>query len=899
MRKHRILAVMACLAIWGCGGSSPEDVDSAGDDTGDPDAKQDICGRSIYIPLRSIDFGEAQIGTTSLFDLTVTNRSADVLLLEDVSVEQAEVSSFSIASGFSRIRIAPSASVRVGIAFAPLAVGAHASTLRIESDDLDRPLIFVPLAGTGVPSPVPDIEVSPASLDFGEVFLGEARSIEVTVANTGTASLRVHEATLAKGTSSEFELISALSASDISPEARTRLLVTYRPRNSGTDRGSLTITSDDSSDPVLSLPIIGQGSTMPLPEIDVAPASLEFGDVTLGGSRSLDVEIRNTGDATLAIAAVRLGPGTGAEFSMALGSGATSVAAGAGLAVRVTYAPADEEPDSGTLIVESDDADEAAVVVSLSGRGAPLPAPEIDVSPLVLDFGDVFVGSSSRLTFSIRNRGTAPLEILGVALGSGTSPALAISSGPASSRLDPGGVAAVEVRFSPSTAGTHSGTVRIASNDTDERVVVVSLSGRGTPVPAPKILVDPLALDYGDVYIGQSLSLEVRIQNIGNADLLLTALYLEEGSSPELRLDDGSAGVRLAASASLLVSISYTPWDTGFDAGVLRIESSDTAQPVIRVPLAASGIAQLEPDIDVSPLLVRFGQLTVGQSATVSITIENAGSAALSVSPLAFAAGTSSDFAIASGFTGGTIAAGDGASIGVRYAPQSDGADTGRLLISSSDADEPMVEVQLEGSAVWPPEPQIAVSPSQLDFLAVEVGATSSLQITIRNVGDATLSISDVALLSGSSEFSVTASSGLSLAPGQSSTVSVAFRPEDAGLEQDAVRILSDDPASPAIDVALVAEGVDSTASTAETTAVTLAWDPPLLNEDGSPIANLAGFKLYRGSSPGAYQSVTDVAAATQATIDLPPGDHYLAVTAYDGAGKESRYSEELLISVP
>jgi hypothetical protein len=74
--------------------------------------------------------------------------------------------------------------------------------------------------------------------------------------------------------------------------------------------------------------------------------------------------------------------------------------------------------------------------------------------------------------------------------------------------------------------------------------------------------------------------------------------------------------------------------------------------------------------------------------------------------------------------------------------------------------------------------------------------------------------------------------------------------------------------------------------------SVTLAWD-----SSGEP--DLAGFKIYRGLSPGTYSdtlTLTDPAQRT-ATIDgLPEGvDLYFAATAYDTSGNESGYSNEVV----
>lgn len=69
----------------------------------------------------------------------------------------------------------------------------------------------------------------------------------------------------------------------------------------------------------------------------------------------------------------------------------------------------------------------------------------------------------------------------------------------------------------------------------------------------------------------------------------------------------------------------------------------------------------------------------------------------------------------------------------------------------------------------------------------------------------------------------------------------------------------------------------------------TLAWDP---NQE----PDLAGYKLYYGTSSGSYQQSVDVGNLTQYSLSgLQNGvTYYFAVTAYDTEGYESGYSNEV-----
>jgi len=82
-------------------------------------------------------------------------------------------------------------------------------------------------------------------------------------------------------------------------------------------------------------------------------------------------------------------------------------------------------------------------------------------------------------------------------------------------------------------------------------------------------------------------------------------------------------------------------------------------------------------------------------------------------------------------------------------------------------------------------------------------------------------------------------------------------------------------------------------ARTAESFSVTVAWDSNAAQEQ------VTGYKVYLGSSPRNYDLRTnDVGNATQFTITGLAGDraYTLAVTAYNFAGLESDFSEEVTL---
>jgi hypothetical protein len=80
-----------------------------------------------------------------------------------------------------------------------------------------------------------------------------------------------------------------------------------------------------------------------------------------------------------------------------------------------------------------------------------------------------------------------------------------------------------------------------------------------------------------------------------------------------------------------------------------------------------------------------------------------------------------------------------------------------------------------------------------------------------------------------------------------------------------------------------------------------LTWTVPTTNNDGTPVTNLSGYKVYWGNASGTYQQSVDVGNQTSYLLNsLTDGTtYYFAVAAYDSTGRESGYSKEISKTFP
>lgn len=238
------------------------------------------------------------------------------------------------------------------------------------------------------------------------------------------------------------------------------------------------------------------------PEIALLPDALSFGELVAGeetGDAVLFIE--NTGAADLTITAIEFSGADAAAFSLVpLGTGTptgSAVTAGGeqlvlerqtSTAIPIRFAPTEVRAYTAEVVVTSDDPDTPADTVALSGTGRVPYAPEIEVTPLSLDFGDVGADQTSERFFQVENVGDADLVIDTVTQeGAGT---FQLQRNLAGVTLPPGGSDTVFITFDPVQPDGDSGSITIASNDEDEERVTVELIGNGGgDFPYPEAII--------------------------------------------------------------------------------------------------------------------------------------------------------------------------------------------------------------------------------------------------------------------------------------------------------------------------------------------------------------------------------------------------------------------------
>lgn len=591
----------------------------------------------------------------------------------------------------------------VGFNAGGLMGGLYDGAVRLTGNDPVLPVLDVPAQLTVIG--VPDIAASPASVAFGNVFVGYPRLRQLSVLNTGTDNLVVGNITSsdpAYGVDQTSFTVPALGSA--------LLTVSFSPPSPGSFPAHLTINSNDPDTPALLVPLDGVGLIPP--DIGTTPGALAS-TLYIPASETRQLTIENSGGSDLNfVIGARVTPTSVPVYQeVVLGKEETDPRVGllgSGGPDVFGYTWRDSDEPGGPIFdwvditsigyvlpVTGDDQTVTAVPIGFdfpfygntfstinvcsngwlsftntttslsnqplpnSGSGVPenlLAAfwDDLNASPgnhvyayrdgtrmiisyvaipryssggpytfqvilypsgkIVYQYLDMQGTRLNEATIGIQNAArddgltvvyNANYAHDGLAVEFHTVPDW-LTASPSTGTIPAGGSAMIDVLFdSQGLFGrVYEGAVQITSNDPDEGVVVVPATL--TAIGTPDIAVAPASLDFGTIYVGQSVDLTVQVRNIGSDVLDVTGASV---SNPAFQLLDGVFPLTLGDRGSQTLTVRFTPTGECIPCqGSLVLVSNDPDMPQLAVPL--SGVGLIPPEIDLQPPALRAALAT-------------------------------------------------------------------------------------------------------------------------------------------------------------------------------------------------------------------------------------------------------------------------------------------------
>jgi hypothetical protein len=302
----------------------------------------------------SLSFGSVQTGNPKTIAETLTNSGGS-----SISITQANLTGAGFTlSGLTTLPITLSAgqSKTFNVTFTPQAGGSTNGSLSIASN-ASNPTLGIPLVANSATPGV--LSTSDSSLTFGSVQVAGSATQSETLTNTGASSVTVTQATVS-GTG--FRITGLSLPMTLSPGQSFTFGAVFTPTSGGSKTESISVVSD-ASDSTLTISLAGTAAVSG--QLAVSPATLSFGNVTVGQTKSLTATLTASGSS---ITVSDAGMST-SEFKVSGLSLPLTLAAGQSASFTVSFIP----QSSGTASASgsfTSNASNSSTVQALTGNGA-------------------------------------------------------------------------------------------------------------------------------------------------------------------------------------------------------------------------------------------------------------------------------------------------------------------------------------------------------------------------------------------------------------------------------------------------------------------------------------------------------------------------------------------------
>ncbi len=613
----------------------------------------------------------------------------------------------------------------------------------------------------------PDLYTETTEIDFGNVPIGAAKDSPVSIENRGDALLVVCAAAPRDGATAEahcaelsgptpaeapfgvvFDTTLDTGGWSVDTTAARELIVRFTPTGEGGVEAVVRIIHNGRSGPAHEIRVRGNGVK---PQIDLSTQVLDFGEVTVGQRKLIDVTLTNR---TEFAQPVRVGPIDQAELVFGTTSMSGEARPGQPLVVDVPgngsatfqawFGPIREGQAMNNLVVAICPADSCKQTILMLGQGV---KPTFALEPAALDFGRLDEGQTRTLNFVVRNVGLSALTVQGAELEAGTSSEFSVTpSNGLPATLRPQETFRFDVTYAGQTPGADMGRVLVTTNayddpntGTDERIGAVTLRAELT---GPDIAALPAAVNFGTVAITTGMaSRNLVLENQGNSPLTITQIQLNGPTSEITTTSVPSLPAVVQPGASVTVGLQYAPTNGGLDEAQVVVISDDRDEGSLVVPVGGIGGVPTSCAVSTAPTMINFGVVERGRRAQLPVDVRNTGAMPCNVSNIRVSGAP--EFGALSTMNL-TVPPGGTQRIDLTYAPTMYGNHTGTLEFDADDPTRATVQVPIVGLSQMS---NVRVIPAEVNFGTVPVTCGSQRRVVnIYNTGATQVQVRSVRL---------------------------------------------------------------------------------------------------------------------------------------------------------
>jgi len=443
----------------------------------------------------------------------------------------------------------------------------------------------------------------------------------------------------------------------LAPDYTTQIQICCQPQEQGELTNSLHILNDaDVGEQDVEVPLTCKGVVPVLvmtPTCDMEE-SIDFGEVVVNSLVSKQMEITNAGSAILEVHSVSLSNDTHSAFLLnAQAINNARIEPGDSKRFELVYNPLTSGINLGVIEILSNDFDNPTKRCPLKGQGV---ISAMRVEPTSLDFGNVLVGEAATRTIRVLNDGNATLQVIDIT-----------SSIPPECTLIDEDLFALPVElprgqyhdftldFHPTSEHCASFNVTVVTNAGDTPNLDIPAIGCGV---APHIAVTLVGepdfedtIDFGEVRLGDTAELILKVCNAGHADLIISDMGLGQGTSTEFRFFP-EALPPIEFGQCKEISMFYNPiLFPGPDTGTFHMSTNDTDEALQRLEFNLKGTG-INPKITINPRTdssrsYDFGEVLKGASSAPEIfEITNTGSGILEIASITKSFGNEENFTL-------------------------------------------------------------------------------------------------------------------------------------------------------------------------------------------------------------------------------------------------------------
>jgi hypothetical protein len=246
-------------------------------------------------------------------------------------------------------------------------------------------------------------------------------------------------------------------------------------------------------------------------------------------------------------------------------------------------------------------------------------------NPWTVRFGTIAVGSTGRKLEILKNSGKSKLTITRLSV---TGAAFSAQGWTLPLTLAPGQSKVGTVKFAPRSSGAKSGILVISwrSKNTNHSNHVSLI---GIALGSGKLTSHPVPMSFGSVQVGSSKRSTGTLTNSTASGVTISAASTT-GSG--FRVSGLNLPLTLKPGQSTSYSVTFSPRSSGSFSGNLAITSS---APNRALNVALTGRGAGGGQVTASPTNMNFGSVQTGSKKTLSESLSNSGTAALTISQIA------------------------------------------------------------------------------------------------------------------------------------------------------------------------------------------------------------------------------------------------------------------------